>query len=80
MVQRDWQHLGSPGTLPRAPRSGLAQWVKDAALPQMLLGLQLQLRSDPWPWNSICHGSAKKEKEKKRRRVRRDAGKRVFPQ
>ena len=25
---------------------------------------QLQLGSDPWPWNSICHRVAKKEKRK----------------
>ena len=36
---------------------GLAQWVKDPA------SLQLQLRSDPWPRNSICCSLAKKEKE-----------------
>ena len=31
-----------------------AQWVKDPALPQLWLGWQLQLRSDPWPGNSMC--------------------------
>ena len=36
---------------------GRAQWVKDRALPQ------LQLGSDPWPGNSICHRAAKKENE-----------------
>ena len=37
---------------------GPAQWVKDPALPQ------LQLGSDPWPGNSMCHvhGAAKKRK------------------
>ena len=29
----------------------LAQWIKDLALPQLLLRLQLWLRSDPWPGN-----------------------------
>jgi len=39
MAQRDWHHLGSPGTQVRFPHP--AQWVKDPAL------LQLRLRSDP---------------------------------
>ena len=30
--------------------------VKDLALPQLWLWSQLQLRSDPWPGSSICHG------------------------
>ena len=38
-----------------------AQWVKDPALPKPLLRLQLWLRSEPWPGNSICHGAAKIE-------------------
>ena len=38
-----------------------AQWVKDLALPQLWLELQLQLGSDPWPQNSIW--GSKKEKE-----------------
>ena len=41
----------------------LTQWVKDPALQQ--LRLQLQLGSDPWPRNSICCGAAKKEKIKR---------------
>ena len=40
----------------------LAHWVKDPVLLQLWLGLQLQLRFDPWPRNSICHGAAKKRK------------------
>ena len=28
----------------------------------------MQLGSDPWPWNSICHGAAKKEKKKKKKK------------
>ena len=42
-----------------------AQWVKNLALPQLWLRLQLWLRSDPWPKNSICHGVAKKKKKSK---------------
>ena len=34
---------------------GPAQWVKDLALPQLQSSLQLRLRSDPWPGNSICY-------------------------
>ena len=37
---------------------GLAQRVKDPALPQP------QLRSDPSPVNSVFHGAANKEKKK----------------
>ena len=43
--------------------SGLAQWVKDLVLPQLRFRLQLQLGSDPWPWSSMCHVMAKKEKK-----------------
>ena len=42
---------------------GPAQWVKDPALPQLWLRLQLWLRSDPWPGNSICLRAAKSEKK-----------------
>ena len=38
-----------------------AQWVKDLAW------MQLQLRSDAWPWNATWHGAAKKEKQNKTR-------------
>ena len=44
-----------------------AQWIKDSALSQLRLRLQLQLRSDPWPGNSVCHGAAKKKKKKKKK-------------
>ena len=44
---------------------GLAQWVEDPALLQLWCGLQLQLRTDPWPGNSICHRAAKKGGGKK---------------
>ena len=42
---------------------GLAQWVKDPALPQLWHGSQRWLGSDPWPWISIGHRVAKKEKQ-----------------
>ena len=45
----------------------LTQWVKDPALPQLRPRLQLWLRSDPWPGNSICHEAAKKGKKKNKR-------------
>ena len=56
-MQWDWDpwYLGSNGTPP-------AHWVKDLALPQLQLRSKLQLRSDPWPGNSICCGTAKKKK------------------
>ena len=50
------------------PSPGWAQSVKDLALPQLWHRLQLQLGSDPWPRNSICHGAAKKGGEKKEER------------
>ena len=40
----------------------LAQWVTDPVLPQ------LWLRSDPWPGNSVCLGTAKKKKKKKKKK------------
>ena len=40
---------------------GLAQWIKDSTLLQLQCRSQLQLRSDSWLENSICHGAAKKE-------------------
>ena len=51
------------GLIPR-----LAQWIKDPALPQLWLGLQLWLRagpSGPWPETSIWCGAAKKEKRER---------------
>ena len=39
----------------------LAQWVREPALPQLWLRLQLQLGSDPWPRNSIWCGAVKKK-------------------
>ena len=39
---------------------GPVQWVKDLVLPQLWCRLQLRLRSDPWPRNSICYMVAKK--------------------
>ena len=41
---------------------GLAQWVRDPALPQ------LQLRSNPWPENSICRVPPTKKKKKKKKK------------
>ena len=40
-----------------------AQWVKDLVLPQLWYRLQLWLRSDPWPGNSIGRKAAKKGKK-----------------
>ena len=56
VVQRDWKSLRSTGMQVRS----LAQWVKDLASPQLRVRLQLWLRSDPWPGNSICCRVAKK--------------------
>ena len=43
---------------------GQAQWVKDPTLQHRS---QLWLRSDPCPGNSMCHGVAKKEKNKQKK-------------
>ena len=40
-----------------------AQLVKDLALLQLWWRSQLQLRSDPWPRNSICYKMGKKNKK-----------------
>ena len=61
VAQQDLRHLGSTGSIPSP-----AQWVKYLALSQWRLRLQLQLRSDPWPGNSIFGGAAKKEKRGKK--------------
>lgn len=43
---------------------GLAQWVKELMLPQLRHRLQLWLRSDAWPGNSMCLGVAKRGEKK----------------
>lgn len=54
MMQRDWHGVCSTRMQLRA--SAQHSGSKDLAL------LKLQLASDPWPGNSICHGLAKNEK------------------
>ena len=39
---------------------GPALWVKDLKLLQLLPRFWMQLGSDPWPRNSMCHAEAKK--------------------
>ena len=41
----------------------LEQWVKDLALPQLWLRLQLWLGSDPCPRIFMCYGAAKKKEK-----------------
>ena len=62
MAQRDQWCLCSTRIQVRllAQHSGL----KDLALPQLLQRLQLWLRSDPWPRNSICCGEGQKQTNK----------------
>ena len=64
MVQQDGWHLCSAGIQVWVParHSGL----KDLALPQLQHRSQLQLKSDPWPGNSLCLKVAKKEEKKKK--------------
>ena len=61
VAQQDWWHLCSTRIQdqPLAQQSGLK-----VLLLQLQSRLQLWLRSDPWPRNSICHGTAKNEKKK----------------
>lgn len=40
-----------------------AQWIKDLALPRLWHRMQLWLRSDPCPQNSICSRAAKRYKK-----------------
>ena len=42
---------------------GLAQWVKDLALPQLWLRLRQTLGTDPWPQNSYAAGRPKIKKK-----------------
>ena len=55
LAQRNQQHLGSTGMQVQsvAQHSGLR------TQPQLWLRWRLQLRSDPWPGNSLCHKEAK---------------------
>ena len=55
---------------------GLAQWVKDPALPQLWYKLQVRLIFNPWPGNSMCLGAAKEEKKKKGKKGKR-TGRRI---
>ena len=41
--------------------------VKDPAVRQLQCRLQMWLRSDPWPRNSICYRVAKKKKKERKR-------------
>ena len=46
------------------PQPGLAQWIKDLAFPQLWHRLQLKLRSDLWPRNTICQWVDKNKQTK----------------
>ena len=65
-LSRECWHLG---LIP-----GPAQWVKDLALPQLWLGSQLRLNSDPWPGSSICRGVARNGSKTKQQQKTKDAG------
>ena len=60
VAQWDWQHLRSAGTQVESPAWHRGLRIKDLALLQLHLGLQLWLGSDSWSGNSICQGAAKK--------------------
>ena len=40
-----------------------AQWVKGSGIATAAAWAEIELRPDPWPWNSINRRAAKKEKE-----------------
>ena len=81
VAQWNQWRLGSIGSIGNIGALGLrfdpspAQWVKDLALPQLWLGSQLRLGSDPCPGNSVCRGAAKTKgrkggrKEEKKRKI-----------
>ena len=51
----------------------LVQWVKDLTLLQPWLNRsKLQLRSDPWPGNSLSLGAAQSEKNQKTKKENKD--------
>ena len=57
------------GTLRHRLIPSQAQWVKNPALPQLHCRSRLQLRSDPWPENSICLGVLGGQKRKERKEL-----------
>ena len=63
VVQWDWRRLWRAGMQVQVQ---WVQWIKDLALPQHRHGLQLGLRSDPWPRDSICWGNGQQEKKKRK--------------
>lgn len=67
MAQWDQWHLCSARMQVRSP--ALHSGLKDPATPQLWHRSQLQLRSDSWPGNSICHSAARKRKKKKKGRL-----------
>ena len=64
MAQRDWQYLGSART--QVQSQGWHGGLTDPAVPQLQHKLQPQIRSDPWPRNSIGHRSAREEEGEKK--------------
>ena len=62
-------HCGAMGLMASQDTSsvpGPAQGVKDPALPQLRLRLQVRLRFDPWPRNSTLPRSGQKRKKIKK--------------
>ena len=60
VAQQDQQHLRSAGMQVRslAQHSGLRKW---GCVAVAQIATTAQIRSDPWPGNSICHKAAKKK-------------------
>ena len=48
----------------------LAQWIKDLVLLQPWRRMQLQLGSDPWPGNFVCHFLGSQKQTNKKNTVR----------
>ena len=63
MAQHDWWHLWNAEM--HVQSTAWHSGIKDLVLPQLWCRLQVRLRSDLCPGNSICFRETKKEKTKR---------------
>lgn len=57
--------MGVPTVCAKGLAASLRHWDTGSIPGLAQHGLRLQLRCDPWPGNSRCHGVTKKKKKKK---------------